>query len=87
MSASDKSLEDLWTEAVEIAGRSVEIDVTADGSCVVLWMSFDRPPPPKGKGIREALENFIEHVRPFTAQVHAIETKLDEMDTARSTSP
>jgi len=50
----------LLNKALLLAGRDeLEVEATTDGKFVVLWMSFDSPPPPKGDTHDEALELFI----------------------------
>ena len=50
----------LYEEANELAGREVEVEQTKDGLYIVLWMEFEKSPPPKGRTEQEALEMFIQ---------------------------
>jgi len=74
----EKSYEDLLEEAATLVGRQVEVEELAEDRWIVLWMSFERTPPPPGRDAKEALINFIDYVRPVLGQVRAIEAKLDE---------
>lgn len=51
--------EKLFAWAEELAGRPVEVEELSDKTFIVMWMSFDRPPPPKGNTTAIALKNFI----------------------------
>jgi hypothetical protein len=67
-------MEELYKEASELAGRTVEVESTRDGQYIVLFMVMGKSPPPKGKDEREALERFI-----TWAKEHAIH-QVPEVD-------
>jgi len=50
---------ELYAKAVELAGREVEVERTKDGKYIVLFLSFNESPPPKGATPDAALEAFI----------------------------
>lgn len=53
----------LYVKAKEAAGRVVEVQELPSGEFIVEWLSFEHKPPPKGKTEKEALENFITHIK------------------------
>lgn len=53
-------MDELLKRAEELAGRPVELEQTQDKKWVVLYMTFERSPPPKGETQEEALRLFIE---------------------------
>lgn len=55
-------MKELYAEASKLAGRDVEVDQTKDGEFIVLFLQFEKSPPPKGHTEQEALENFIEYM-------------------------
>jgi hypothetical protein len=46
-------------EIKSILGYEVETDKTTDGKFIVLYMNFNKAPPPKGDTEEEALSNFL----------------------------
>lgn len=42
-----------------LIGREFEVEQTKDGKYIVLYLTFNREPPPKGDTPEEAMENFI----------------------------
>lgn len=52
-------LKELQIEAEHLAGRPLEVEKTADGQWIVLYMSFDVGTPPKGDDPKEAWEKFL----------------------------
>jgi hypothetical protein len=59
----------LYTKAAGLAGRPVDVDILPSGKFIVMWMSFDAPPPEPGATEEEALQNFIDKMlrRPVAA--------------------
>ena len=53
-------MHELYSKAVQLAGRSIEIEKTKDGKYIVVFMVLGHSPPPKGDTEKEALEKFIE---------------------------
>ena len=52
---------DNLSAAIEKAiGRPFEVEKTQDGSYIVLFLAFEKLPPPKGKTPEEAMEKFLE---------------------------
>lgn len=52
-------MKELYEQASQLAGRTVEVEQTTDGKFIVLWMNLNHAPPPKGDTELEALQNFI----------------------------
>jgi len=53
-------MKELLKQAEELAGRPVDVEQTRDGQYIVLYMAFEKSPPPKAVTPRGALEGFIE---------------------------
>lgn len=53
----------LLKQAEELAGRPVEVESTTDGKYVVLYMAFEKSPPPKSDTEEGALVAFIEMMK------------------------
>ncbi len=43
----------------ELIGREPDVEQTEDGQYIVLFMPFEKSPPPKGSTPDEAMEKFI----------------------------
>ena len=56
-------IEKLLKEASDLAGRSVEVVSTKDGRYIVMFLSMEDLPPPKGDTAHEALEGFIQYMK------------------------
>jgi hypothetical protein len=67
----------LFEEAEHLAGRPVEVQQTEDGKFIVLWMSFNNPPPPKGDCASDALEKFIQYM----LNIKSTQVSLEPEDT------
>ena len=54
------NMKELLAEASRLAKREVEVEKTSDGKYIVLYLSFDKAPPPKGETPADALSSFID---------------------------
>jgi hypothetical protein len=59
MKEVEGTIEDLRYWAKDLAGRPVEVEKLPTGKHIVMWMAFERPPPPQGDTEEGALKNFI----------------------------
>lgn len=58
--------EALYARAAELAGRPVEVEQLLDGGYIVLWLCFEKSPPPMGATEEEALTGFIAYMEAQT---------------------
>lgn len=49
----------LEEQITKLLGRKPDIEQTDDGQFIVMFMSFNNSPPPKGATREEAMEKFI----------------------------
>jgi hypothetical protein len=79
-------LQELHKQAAELSGRHVEVEKTADGKYIVLWMSFQRAPPPKADTPEGALTLFISMMLKLKAAGDTIfDTEPENEDTEGNT--
>ena len=53
-------------EITSILGYEVETEQTTDGKYIVMYMNFNKSPPPKGDTAEEALTNFLTWIKENT---------------------
>ena len=53
-----EDLSSLKEAAEALAGRELDVETTADGKHIVLFLDFSLPPPPKGDSPEEAYLGF-----------------------------
>lgn len=74
-------MDELHKRAAELAGRDVEVEQTTDGQHIVIFMRFDKSPPPKAPTAQEALALFISWMEAHKqSEQGQTEDRLDKLE-------